>query len=137
MEEDAEEESVAAAQGEAAIQAATEAAADGITGNTNATHLMALLAQLPDSAVAAADAAAATARGTRQQNDKWTQRCQGLCRMLTDAAAGKVPQQRRGDSNMQQLRAEIAELQQELQQLPGMTWTNRTWEVRAVQGGWV
>lgn len=119
---------MAAAQGQAAIQAASEAASDGITGSTSAHHMMELLARLPDSQRAAEEAATASGRGG-QQNEKWMERNQKLSRMLAEAEAGKRLQYRRGDDRYQQLRAELQQLQQELPAVDSMTWEKRTWEV--------
>lgn len=127
-EADAEDENIAAAQGHAAIQAASEAAADGITGSTSAQHMIELLLQLPDSQRSAEDAAAASGKG-RQQNDKWSKLNEQLSKVVLDAAAGKMVQYRRGDDKYQQLHAELLQLQQELPLLDGMVLSNRTWEV--------
>jgi hypothetical protein len=128
FEENAEDENIAAAQGQAAIQAVSEAASDGITGSTSGHHMMELLVRLPDSQRAAEDAAAASGRG-RQQNAKWLERNQTLSRMLAEAEAGKKPQYRRGDDRFQQLHAELLQLQQELPSVDSMTWDKRSWEV--------
>jgi hypothetical protein len=127
-EADAEDENIAAAQGHAAIQAVSEAAADGITGSTSAQHMIELLLQLPDSQRSAEDAAAASGKGG-QQNDKWSKLNEQLSRVVLDAAAGKMVQYRRGDDKYQQLHAELVQLQQELPLLDGMVLSNRTWEV--------
>jgi len=139
--EDAEDEHVAAAKGQAALTAASEAASDGITGDTSAQHMMQLLAMLPDSQRAAEDAAAAGGRG-RQQDEKWAKLNQNLSKVLAHAAAGKTPQYRRGDDRHQAVCVEVAALQQsgELSGVAHQSLNNRTWEVskdpcRGICGG--
>lgn len=126
-EEDADDENLAAAQSQAAIQTASEAASAGITGSTSAHHMAELLSQLPDSQAAAEDAAVASSRG-RQQTEKWTERNQTLSRMVTEAEVGRKLQYRGGDDRYQLLSAELAQLQAQLPSVDTLTWT-RTWEM--------
>lgn len=124
------EQDLAAAQGQVALQAASEAALAGVTGDTRPEHIHQLVAQLPGSQEAAEEAASA-ASGRHQQNDiKWADRNEQLARMLADAAAGRKPQCRRGDDRHQQLLAEVQQLKDLVSRVRNETWSSRSWEVR-------